>query len=99
MDGVRRNAERGRFVGELHREVHDCDVYGARGVTGDLGRARFFGLRAAELAQRLDDPDALVASLWDFLNATATPPEAHAERISMAETLSHRSLDGVSENR
>jgi len=67
--------------------------------TGDEGRARFFGLRAAELAQRLDDPDALVASLWTFLNATATPPEAHAERISMAETLSRRSLDGVSGNR
>src|SRR5207249_3833955 len=66
---------------------------------GDEGKARFFALRAAELAERLDDPNALVTTLWDFLNAGATPPEAHAERIGMAETLSSRSLDGVSGNR
>jgi tetratricopeptide (TPR) repeat protein len=66
---------------------------------GDDAKNRFFHLRAAELAKRLDDPDALVASLSPFLNAVATSPEAHAERISMAETLSRRSLDGVGTGR
>ena len=76
------------FLAQFCRQIH-----------GDEGRARFFGLRAAELAERLDDPDALVTSLLPFLNAASTPPEAHAERITMAETLSGRSLDGVSGNR
>jgi tetratricopeptide (TPR) repeat protein len=68
----------------------------SRQYHGDESRARLFELRAAELAQQLDDPDALVASLLPFLEAVAIRPEDHAARISMAETLSRRSLDGVS---
>jgi tetratricopeptide (TPR) repeat protein len=81
----------------VYADVFLADVAG-RGA-GDEGRARFFALRAAELAQQLDDSNALVTTLVPFLNAGATPPEAHAERIGMAETLSRRSLDGVNGGR
>lgn len=76
------------FLSTVSRQYH-----------GDDSKARFFALRAAELAERLDDPDALITSLFPFLNAGTTPPEAHGERIGMAETLSRRSVEGVSGNR
>jgi tetratricopeptide (TPR) repeat protein len=87
-DGTRDRVYADLFLSQVSRQGGGDDI-----------KSRFFHLRAAELAQRLDDPEALVASLSPLLNAVATPPEAHAERIGMAETLSRRSLDGVSSSR
>jgi len=51
--------------------------------------------RANKLALQLNDTSLLVTTAMALLNGNTTPPEAHDERLEVAEELSKRPLEGI----
>ncbi|HTE83122.1 MAG TPA: hypothetical protein VK821_00125 [Dehalococcoidia bacterium] len=81
--------------GTVDRVYADVSLAWESRGRGDERKALSLLGRAAKLAQRLDDPLALVLSSEALLAGAATPPKAHDERIALAEALSTRSLDRI----
>jgi len=88
-------ADRCAEDGTVHRVYADLLLARSALIRGDSGRGERLQLKAADLAQQLEDPVAMVHSAIGPLNAAATPPETHAARIGLAEAVAKRPLERV----